>query len=349
LANYRDVEIASLLELSARIGRDPLLAQASTGNTSIKIDGVLWMKASGKWLADAQRGDFLIPVDLAQVRECVRLNMDPAEKYSNESGNLRASIETAMHAVLLQRVVIHVHSVSAIAWAVREDASTLLEVLLIGLRWQWIPYVASGLPLAQAIEESVILSPDTEVLVLGNHGLVICGEDCAAAEALLTEVERRLAITPRTAPEPDRANLARIAESSPWTLAEDAALHALGTDAISREVLSGGLLYPCQAIFSNSTTPEFFRPVSGEDAAESYESRYGDRPFLIVEGSGMLIGRTMTPAQYAVLGGLAEVVQRISRTAPLRYLTEYEIGRGLNVDAYRYRELADADHAVRMA
>src|SRR5258707_11478165 len=99
-------EVASLRDLSARVGSDPLLAQASTGNTSIKIDGILWIKASGKWLADANRGDFLIPVDLAQVRECVRLNIDPAEKYSSAAGNLRASIETAMHAVLPQRVVI---------------------------------------------------------------------------------------------------------------------------------------------------------------------------------------------------------------------------------------------------
>ena len=111
-------------------------------------------------------------------------------------------------------------------------------------------------------------------------------------------------------------------------------------------ILSGGLLYPCQAIFSNSTTQVFFCPIpsTGFD-----ESCYGDRPFLIIEGSGMLIGRAMTPAQYAVLGGLAQVVQRISRSAPMRYLTEAEIGSGLNVDAYRYRELAEADHAVGMA
>jgi hypothetical protein len=63
----------------------------------------------------------------------------------------------------------------------------------------------------------------------------------------------------------------------------------------------------------------------------------------------MLISRAMTPAQNAVLGGLADVVQRIGETAPLRYLTEAEIGSGLNIDAYRYRELADAGRAVRMA
>ena len=35
---------------SARVGNNPLLVQAGSGNTSIKLDGVLWIKASGKWL-----------------------------------------------------------------------------------------------------------------------------------------------------------------------------------------------------------------------------------------------------------------------------------------------------------
>jgi rhamnose utilization protein RhaD (predicted bifunctional aldolase and dehydrogenase) len=38
-------ELVSLGQLSARIGDDPLLAQASSGNTSIKMDGILWVKA----------------------------------------------------------------------------------------------------------------------------------------------------------------------------------------------------------------------------------------------------------------------------------------------------------------
>jgi rhamnose utilization protein RhaD (predicted bifunctional aldolase and dehydrogenase) len=54
-------EFASLRDLSARMGSDPMLVQASDGNTSIKFDGILWIKASGKWLAHAiqERGSSL--------------------------------------------------------------------------------------------------------------------------------------------------------------------------------------------------------------------------------------------------------------------------------------------------
>jgi len=121
-------ELRPLLALSARVGQNPLLTQASTGNASIKLDGRLWIKASGKWMADAMHEDILVPLDLALVKECAKRGVDPTVLYSN------ASIETSMHAVLPHRVVLHVHCVKTIAWAVREDAPAQLEHLLHGLR-----------------------------------------------------------------------------------------------------------------------------------------------------------------------------------------------------------------------
>src|SRR5262245_29135070 len=131
--------------LASRVGRDPLLAQASTGNISIKLDGMLWVKASGKWMARADHDDFLIPLHLGEVCDCLGRAENPAEHFA------RTSIETSMHAVLPHRVVLHVHSINAIAWAVRVDARAQLAERLAGLRWQWIPYVHSGLPLAGEI------------------------------------------------------------------------------------------------------------------------------------------------------------------------------------------------------
>src|SRR5271169_959950 len=93
-------ELDSLLEVSARIGSEPLLVQAATGNTSIKLDGVLWIKASGKWLAHATTDDIMIPVNLAETRRRIELNIDPAGQSTIVNGKpLGTSVETAMHAV----------------------------------------------------------------------------------------------------------------------------------------------------------------------------------------------------------------------------------------------------------
>ena len=323
-------ELGPLLELAGRVGRNPLLTQASTGNISLKLDGALWIKASGKWLADATGGKILIPLDLAGVHASIWQNIDPAELYPN------ASIETAMHMTLPHRVILHVHSINTIAWAVRKDAAAQLETRLDGLRWQWIPYVASGLPLAREIGRALSARPDTDVLVLGNHGLVLGGKDCRATEDLLAEVERRLAIPPREAHPADHTVLTELAEDSPWNLPGNDAIHSLATDPVSGRILQGGFLYPCQAMFSDARTPELFRAADAPGVTE--------RPFLMVKGCGVLLSRVMTPAEIAMLSGLAQVVQRIDPLAPLRYLTEAEVEAGASTAAYRYRELANASH-----
>jgi len=306
-------ELQALLELTARAGSDPLLTQGSTGNSSLKQGGTLWIKASGRSMADALRDDILIPLDLAEVGECLRMGIDPAERYPG------ASSETAMHAALPHRVVLHVHCVNTIAWAVRRDAPAQLRQRLEGLPWQWIPYVASGLPLGRAMERALPARPGGAVFVLGNHGLVVAADNVRTVEALLAEVQERVAIAPRAGFPADYARLREICEGSQWNLPDDDGLHRLGTDPISQTILAGGLLYPCQAIF-------FGFPYS-----------YG--PFMTVRGRGVVVSRSITPAERAMLFGLAQVVQRISTSASLRYLTDGEVAAisGRSIHHYRAR------------
>ena len=180
-------EIQALIDVSARLGRDPLLVQAGTGNTSVKLDGVLWIKASGKWLAHAAREEILVPVDLVEIKSCIQRKTDFVAQPSEHK--LVPSIETAMHAVVPLSAIIHVHSVNTIAWAVREDGPAHLADRLAGLRWQWIPYVGSGLPLAREVEKTFSNSPQTEILVLGNHGLVRIGMAFAGSRSSARSVD----------------------------------------------------------------------------------------------------------------------------------------------------------------
>ena len=50
----------------------------------------------------------------------------------------------------------------------------------------------------------------------------------------------------------------------------------------------------------------------------------------------------MTPTQQEMMSGLARVIQRISSSAPLRYLTSEEVANSSSTIAARYLELADA-------
>ncbi len=276
-----------------------------------------------------------MPVDLEWARDCCRRNVDPAKTCTRAVENpLQPSIETALHVIVPHRVVIHVHSVNVIAWAVRQDGPACLEERLDGLRWRWIPYVPSGLPLAAEVEQALSEAPDTEVLVLGNHGLVVGGPSCARAEALLWEVERRVALTARRAPKADYAALHQIANGgSDWRLADNVTVHALATDSLSAEILAGGLLYPCQAIFSSSNPAALYCAVAGHRLLPPAGNRYHGRPFLIVEQSGVLTHPVVSPAESAILTGLAQVIRRIPEYAAVRYLTEQEIA-DLDMETY---------------
>jgi rhamnose utilization protein RhaD (predicted bifunctional aldolase and dehydrogenase) len=335
-------ELRCLQRLSARIGANPLLAQASTGNASIKLDGILWIKASGKWLADAEHHDILVPIELSRVRKCLDQDRDVAEEYvCPDRGGLRPSIETSMHAVVPRRVVVHVHSINTIAWAVQVDGREQLASRLEGLRWRWIPYVASGLPLAREIEKALSCSPATNVFILANHGLVICADDCAAAEALLDDVEARVAVEPRRAPEPAFGALGQISDALDWQLPDAGELHSLGVDAVSREIVNGGVLYPCQAIFFGPTAPILPCPNPVTDDAKHFADLAGTHSFLIVEGCGVIVNGDMTQAERAMLTGLAQIVQRIGASKKVRYLEDTELVHLLTAESDHYREAAE--------
>ena len=338
LSTRQEREVASLRDLSARVGNDPLLVQGSNGNTSIKLDGILWIKASGKWLAHAKQEEILMPLELAEVQESIQKEAEIAPRYPLKD-QLRPSIETPMHAGLRHRVVIHVHSINALAWAIRLDGPDQLKERLAGLHWQWIPYAPSGIPLAREIEKAVAGAPETDVLILGNHGLVVCGHNCHTAEKLLCEVERRLAITPRRFPKPDTAVLAMIARFSRWQFPDVDSLHALGTDAVSRRILKGGVLYPCQAIFLGQTMPQLPPAAVLSKSTERLNGKDATPPFVVVERSGVMLNEKMSSAERATLIGLVQVTQRTEEAARLRYLNGEEVTDVLSKGAHGYKEV----------
>jgi rhamnose utilization protein RhaD (predicted bifunctional aldolase and dehydrogenase) len=333
LSSRHEKEFSHLLDLSERIGSDPLLVQASNGNTSIKLGGILWIKASGKLLADATQSEIFVPLNLREIRASIRRQAEITARYALR-GDFRPSIETAMHSVLRHRVVIHVHSINAIAWAIREDGAELLKERLAGLHWHWIPYAASGIPLAQEIEKAVANTPETDVFILGNHGLVICGHDCRAAENLLSQVEHRLAIAPRQVPAHDTAMLSMTARFSTWRFPDDDLFHAFGTDPTSLKIAKGGVLYPCQAIFLGQTFPLLPPAASISNFDEELRS---ETSFISIENCGTMFHEKITAAERATLMGLLQVTLRTEPSARLRFLNRVEVGHVLSQGVYGYK------------
>jgi rhamnose utilization protein RhaD (predicted bifunctional aldolase and dehydrogenase) len=329
--------LQSLVELSARIGRDLDLVQAGGGNTSVKEGGTLWIKASGQWLIRAEQDDMFLPVPLTDITRHIEAADERFQEYKTRTGlSLRPSVETTMHGVLPQRVVIHVHSVRAIAWASRTEGPIRMGELLAGLRWIWIPYTHPGIPLTLRIRDA--MSGQPEVLILENHGLVVAADDCGAAEALLRDVERRLGVDPRPAPQPGYEKLEAVVAGTDWCVAEDAEIHALATDLTSCEIASRGTLFPDQCVYLGPGAGVVREDERLEKAAERYRALYDFEPvFLLVAGAGVVVRKDLKRAAREVLFCLKRAVERIPAEADVTYLTTSDVGRLMNWDAEKYR------------
>jgi rhamnose utilization protein RhaD (predicted bifunctional aldolase and dehydrogenase) len=304
-------DLTALRRLSAKLGQNLDLVQAGGGNTSLKDNGTLWVKASGKWLARAMEEEMFLPVPLEVILRSMDGDREYTEEYATASGEkLRPSVETSMHAVLPHRVVLHVHSVRTIAWAIRTDAPECLRDRLAGLRWEWVPYVHPGLILGREIRDRLGSKPD--VLILGNHGLIVAADDFDSAEVLLDDVERRLDVPVRPAPAPDLDWLAQAAPAG-FRIAPDEEVHALATDPIAREIAELGTLYPDQCVYL------------GPALAKA----------RLVPGKGVLVSHDLNRAGREALISVKRVIERA--TPPVQPLPDTEVARLLNWDAEKYR------------
>jgi rhamnose utilization protein RhaD (predicted bifunctional aldolase and dehydrogenase) len=343
------------LALSRRIGSDILKTQGAGGNTSIKQDGVMWVKASGTWLSDTGSKDIMVPVEVAPLVEALRAGDPRAEKATDfvvgslNAGNLRPSIEASFHAALQNPVVAHYHCVNTLAHAVLEDREARLTERMArvpGLKWTTIPYRRPGVPLAREIEKVADTRPD--VLVLFNHGIIVCGSSVEEVSERIERVTAALAIEPRQDAVADMDALTRLAEGSGFKAASDPVSHRAALDPISLRAATGGSLYPDHVIFLGAEIGILKAGSTMSELARDYQQRNTPMPkMVIVPDKGVLMSETLTPGGEVMARCLADVVTRIPDEAAIAYIgadAEYEL---THWEAEQYRQALDRTAAGR--
>ena len=315
-------ELEQLKRLSAKVGQDLTLTQGAGGNTSIKVGPQLFVKASGKWLANACEEPMFLPVDLERVRRAIPVGCeDPMAAAPLSDTDLRASIETSFHALLPQRVVVHVHSVNTIAWAIREDAETQLSRRLKEFNWSFIPYARPGLQLSRAISKN--LKPSSNVIVLQNHGLAVAGESVVEAESLLLRVVEKLQCQLREVVQPDLNALQIICANTDYAPALHPVSHVPALDPQALKLGCANVYYPDHVVFLGTIIPTDMNTAASA---------------IAVPGKGVLIRKDAKPSIDPMLRCLGDVFLRTSADASLKALTATEIDQLLNWDAEKYRQ-----------
>ncbi|MEV7631943.1 class II aldolase/adducin family protein [Microbacterium sp. NPDC089318] len=200
-SNSRLAEIVALSRLVAEPHRD--LVILAEGNTSLRTgpDRMI-VKTTGSAMATAGEDDF-VEVDLQPLWALIDSDRDGDQavaevfRTSVRNGSGRPSVEALLHAVC-QRLdgvdaVIHTHPTPVNAVLCSDQAEQLIhgalfpdQIVVLGRRPLFVPYVDPGLPLAREVARllSDYLDEYKEwprAIYLQNHGLFALGSSVEAA------------------------------------------------------------------------------------------------------------------------------------------------------------------------
>ncbi len=199
--------VDDLIGRSNRLGSDPRNTNYAGGNTSAAGAGIdpvtgdevelLWVKGSGGDLGT------LTPAGLAVLRlDRLRAlaGVYPGVEHEDEMvaafdfcrhgpGGAAPSIDTAMHGLVEQPHVDHLHPDSGIALATAADGPGL-TASCFGDRVVWVPWRRPGFQLGLDIAAVARDNPQAIGCVLGGHGITAWGATSAECEAHSLEIIR---------------------------------------------------------------------------------------------------------------------------------------------------------------
>ena len=323
-----------------KIGADPLLVQGAGGNVSWKDGEVLWVKASGTWLAHAENEEIFIPVDLAHLRaEISEENFSSTPKVLANT-SLKPSIETMLHALMPHKIVVHLHAVEILAHLVRKNP---LEDLrrLIGdvVDWVFVDYCKPGAYLASAVRKSLQEKPDANIVFLKSHGLVIGGDSIHEINCALNRILKPLR-TPvgevKTEVRAMHVDLDASLTYNGYRPCDDLEIHFLANRyEFSSRLKSEWALYPDHVVFLGS------EPTIIEDLnVDGYFNKsLNCRPlFIFILNVGVYEFRSVRHAHRLQLRCYFDVLARQPEFIELASMSKSQISELLDWEAEKYRQ-----------
>ncbi len=330
---------ASINQISSFLGSDPLIIQGGGGNISFKDPDLnsIWIKASGKWLENAQKENIYLELALDKSKAWLGSGKHDFpldwQKDKHQKSTLRASIETSLHLLFDQAVVVHTHPVNILAHAIQKDPENIFNSHLGSFNWALAPYVKPGRDLANAIAAHPKFG-NCSIFVLQNHGLVVCADTPEQAQKLSLEVINALSSPARSYPvnliplNTIAVSMARLG----YRLPSNPKIHQLACDPLSLESVTqnNNVLYPDQAVFLGKSAfiidgPEQISPAN-------------KAPYVVMPKMGIFIHESASTMVEAMLLCHTEVLSRIRDGSSLNYLSDEQVAELTNWDAEKYRQ-----------
>lgn len=285
----------------------------------------MWIKASGTELANGEDPAIFVAVERqAALSEAGGAGDGTcAATVLDKANTLRPSIETTFHALFNWKVVAHTHSVATLVHAISPEGRAVARAKLAGLPFAFAPYRKPGIDLTTAIHAA--MNDETKVVVLENHGLICAAETVADCDALIRDVEARLALPVLVDPKTD---LPSTPPPQGYVWSKDA--QELAHHPRLQELALAGSYWPDHVVFLGPALPT--------DASS-------DAPALLVPDVGVAIKADATPAQRAMLVCLRDALARLPEDWEPEAIGKDAEAALLNWDAEKYRQALAARQA----
>lgn len=328
----------SIIEYSARIGRDSSLVQGAGGNVSWKDGDILYVKASGTWLADAEEKDIFVAVDLADLRTHYSQGRFDATPLVIGNSELRPSIETLLHAVMPQKVVVHTHPIDALSFLVKTNCTDLLHSAIgDAFGWAFVEYHKPGPELGAAVHRVISeASKAPDVIFLANHGVIVAGDELESIKEIYQSLQRRLACPSREFELPPLSGVPSILAEIGYVLPTDKSIQKLAFDPACQVImLRHWAIYPDHVVFLGGQ-PNLYN--SPEQLISMLDSPEASLPgYAIIPQYGVFIQDNLNENKLAMLKCFEEVLARLSEADDIRSLSEGDVLQLLDWEAEKYR------------
>jgi rhamnulose-1-phosphate aldolase/alcohol dehydrogenase len=197
----RLTSVDQLVYRSNKLGSDQRITNTGGGNTSSKLMEkdpltgepveVLWVKGSGGDLRTSTRENFssLYQSKLIGLQKSYGARTDKGLKsqaeddmvaaYNHTTFNLNpraSSIDTPLHSFIPAKHVDHMHPNAIISIAASARCVELTKEIFGGAM-EYVPWMRPGFELGLAMQEIVRKNPETNAIMMGQHGFISWADD----------------------------------------------------------------------------------------------------------------------------------------------------------------------------
>lgn len=321
----------------AEISEDPLLVQGAGGNASWKDGEVLWVKASGRWLADAENDEIFVPVDLVHLRAEIADGDFTATPRVICDSNLIPSIETMLHALMPHKIVMHLHAVEILVHLVRRNSFACIKELVgNNVKWIFVDYIKPGAELAQAVSAQLTLHFDADVVFLESHGLLIGAADIKSMDMILKKLISLLKTKQRDFKNENlKEGLITDLFNNFYKLSGDVQVNQLATNSeLLSRVKNDWALFPDHIVFLGE------KAIIVSDTCEQdvLLNSTASPSFIFVTGKGVYENPQISNVHRAQLRAYYDVLTRQPNSELLASLSSSQVAELLNWDSEKYRQ-----------